>query len=161
MDVLVAHLREYCLVYAVGAACVLPIIYLPRRYSVPIIFDTVEIAIYMVIMHVVVWLLVNLARWFRENSSMKALDASGRPLDAPTWDTPLLTFWQRELYDPAWVFWVEVALAALIVLAVWRYRPMRVKRPRKRRAFKNEMPGRGQRSVRGGGARPAPPGRGR
>ncbi len=152
MDVVIEHLKEYYILYAIVVVCLLPLLYLTRRYSLPAIFYTVEITIYLCLMHLVVWLVVNLARWFRENSSMKALAEDGRPMDAPTWQTPLLEFWKRDAYDPSWVVWLEVVAVALIVFAVWRYRPMRVKRTRKRRTFKNETSGRGQTAMRPGGA---------
>ena len=38
MDVVAEHLKEYYILYAIVIACLLPILYVTRRYCVPIIF---------------------------------------------------------------------------------------------------------------------------
>jgi hypothetical protein len=131
MEAVLAHLTDYWVAYAAGFVCLLPLLYVTRSYSVPIIFYTVEMLIYMGIMHVVMWVIVVTARWFKEQSSMKAL---GDPERAPEWQTPLLEFWQRAEYNPPFVFWVEVVLVGVIIVGVYRLRPPKVKRKPKRRA---------------------------
>ncbi len=133
MDAVAAHLSEYYLYYLIGVAALLPVLYLTRRWSGPLVFYTLEIAVYLGFMHLVMWALVGLTRWFAENSSMKALREDGRPIDAPDWGTPLLEFWQQEEYQPGWVFYMEIVAALLIIGLVWRYRPMRVQRRKERR----------------------------
>lgn len=160
MEPVITHLREYQSAYIAGAVCLLPIIFLTRRYSVPLILYTVEIAIYLSLMHLGIWLLVNLTRWFKEQSSMRALQSDGRPVDAPDWQTPLLTFWDRELYQPGWLVWVELVGVAIIVVLVIRYRPLKLQRKRawhftdKSEKKKASRPGAGARtavSARSGG----------
>ena len=134
MDVVLDHLREYGLVYLAGLAVVAPLIYFTRKWSVPVILYTVEITIYWAGMHTLVWVLVKVTRWFKQESSMKALRADGVPEDAPTWGTPYLEFWRRELYDPAWVVYLELTFAVIIIYLVWRYRPMKIQRRGRRQA---------------------------
>jgi len=143
MDVVLEHLKEYYVAYVVVVICALPVLFFTRKWSVPIILYAIEVAIYLGLMHLAFFLLVRLTRWFKENSSMRALREDGRPVDAPEWGTPLLEFWKREAYDPSWIIWVEVAVAVLIVFLVWRYRPMRVQRKRKR---PGAAPGKGKKS---------------
>ncbi|HEX72429.1 MAG TPA: hypothetical protein ENN65_03840 [Candidatus Hydrogenedentes bacterium] len=133
MDAVTAHLSEHYLYYIIGAAALLPVLYLTKRWSAPLVFYTLEIAVYLGLMHLVMWGLVGLTRWFAENSSMKALREDGKPIDAPDWGTPLLEFWQQEAYQPGWVYYVEIVAALLIIVLVWRYRPMRVQRRKDRR----------------------------
>lgn len=130
MAAVLAHLEEYWMAYALLAVCLIPILYVTRRYSVPFIQYTVEIVLYIAIMHVAAWCIVAVTRWFKEQSSMKALQEDGRPVDAPEWTTPFFEFWNRELYTPPWLVWVEVVAAVLIVIAVFRFRPMRIQHKR-------------------------------
>lgn len=131
MEAVLAHFTEYWIAYAAGLVCLLPILYVTRSYSLPIIFYTVEMVLYICIMHVVMWTLVIIAKWFKEQSSMRAL---GDPERAPEWQTPLLEFWVREEYNPPGLFWVEVVFVVVIIAAVYRYRPPKLKRKPKRRA---------------------------
>jgi len=134
MDVVLEHLQEHYLVYVAVLVVALPLVYFTRKWSVPVILYTIEICIYMVIMHTAVFLLVMVTRWFKQESSMKALRPDGTPEDAPTWGTPYFEFWRRELYDPAWIVYVELAFILVIVLLVWRYRPMKIQRKGRRQA---------------------------
>ncbi len=138
MEVLVAHFRDYALYYGISLVVLVPLLYATRKYSLPIIFYTLETVIYLGLMHIAVWLLVTVTRWFAENSSMRALREDGRPLDAPEWGTPLLEFWRREAYDPQWLVYVEIVAILLIILLVWKFRPLRIKYKGKRRQFANE-----------------------
>lgn len=131
MEAVLAHFTEYWIAYAAGVVCLLPIIFVTRAYSVPILLYTVEMVLYICIMHVVMWTLVIIGKWFKEQSSMRAL---GDPERAPEWQTPLLEFWVREEYNPPAIFWVEVAFAVIIVVGVYRFRPPKVKRKPKRKA---------------------------
>jgi hypothetical protein len=129
MDQVLAHLQEYYVAYGLVALGLLPIIYATRRYSVPLIFYTIEIIIYLIAIHVAVWAVVVTARWFKEQSTMRVL-SDGSPVAAPDWSTPLLEFWQRDLYSPSWLVWLEVVLALIVVGLVFKYRPMRVQQKR-------------------------------
>ena len=128
MDVLLAHVQENAVLYGVGVAFALPLVYLTRKYSVPAILYTVEYTIYACIMHLVVWMLVGATRWFKESSSMRALREDGKPIDTPEWGTPLLNFWDTDAYDPVVIWKVEVACLVVILLLMWRYRPMKIQR---------------------------------
>lgn len=123
----VEHLKEYYLIYILFLGCAIPLVYVTRRYSVPFIFYATETIIYMMLMHAAVGVMTRVAAWFKDQSSMKrAFDIKGAP--APEWTTPWLQFWDRELYKPETLFYVEIVFALIILTLVWRYRPMRVKR---------------------------------
>lgn len=121
------HLKEYYGFYIVVTILVAPGIYFTRRWSIPIIAYVLETIIYIASMHLVVGLVTRVARWFKDQSSMKrAFDTKDfRP---PDWTTPWLEFWNKEAYIPQTVFYVETAFAIIIILLVWRYRPIRVRR---------------------------------
>ena len=70
-------MQENAVLYGAIAVCTAPLIYLTRKYSVPAILYLVEFVIYACVMHVVMWLLVKVTRWFKEQSSMKALNEDG------------------------------------------------------------------------------------
>ena len=44
-----------------------------------------------------------------------------------------IEFWNRDLYDPNWIFYMEIVFFVLVLLAVLRYRPMKVQRKRNRK----------------------------
>ena len=138
MEAVLAHLKEYYVLYGAALLVLAPALYFTRKYSLPIIFYVLETIVYLCMMHTAMWLIVSLTRWFAENSSMRALREDGRPMDTPEWGTPLLNFWQVESYDPHWVVYVEAAAALIIMLLVWRYRPLRIKYKGKKRHFANE-----------------------
>ena len=132
MEELLAHFQSNAIGYGIGGVCLVPIIFVTRKYSVPFILYIVEFCIYATAMHIAMWCLVGLTRWFKEQSSMQALREDGRPADAPEWGTPLLEFWKREDYDPNWVWIVELVLLGIIVALMWRLRPMKIQRKPKR-----------------------------
>lgn len=132
MEELIAHFQENAMGYGIGAVCAAPIIYVTRKYSVPFILYILEFSIYATAMHVVFWLLVVVTKWFKEQSSMRALREDGKPEDAPEWATPLIEFWKKEDYNPSWIWIVEVVFLVIILLLMWRYRPMKIQRKPKR-----------------------------
>ncbi|HPO17045.1 MAG TPA: hypothetical protein PLI09_26655 [Candidatus Hydrogenedentes bacterium] len=138
MDLVVTHLKEFYLYYLIGAVILLPAIFFTRKYSLPIIFYTLETAIYLILMHCAFYIGVKVTRWFAENSSMKALQEDGKPIDAPEWGTPFLQFWDKEAYTPAWMIYVEIVAAIIIIILVWKFRPLRIKYKPKKRQFANE-----------------------
>ena len=139
MDVVVEHLKGYAFLYVLAAIGLIPLFFVTRKWTVPFILYTIEVLIYLALMHLAVYVFVGVTRWFRESSSMKALrPEDGRPVDTPEWGTPLLQFWDKALYDPQWIIWVEVVFAFILVFLVLRYRPMKVQGKRKKRHFATE-----------------------
>jgi hypothetical protein len=132
MEQVWTHLQENAVGYGIGGVCLIPVIFVTRKYSVPFILYILEFTIYACALHVATWCLVTVTRWFKEQSSMRALREDGRPEDAPDWGTPLLEFWNREEYRPEWIWKVEVALLVVILILMWRYRPMKIQRKAKR-----------------------------
>ncbi|MFP4501642.1 MAG: hypothetical protein ACLFTT_11630 [Candidatus Hydrogenedentota bacterium] len=130
MDMVLEHVSEHQTYYIVAAivfVAVLPLIYLTRRWSVPLIQYTIETIVYVISMHFAVGLVVRVAAWFKDQSSMKRAFGT-RQEEVPEWTNPWLVFWDREAYNPDWLFWFELVAVVLIVFLVWRYRPMRVRR---------------------------------
>lgn len=133
MEVVTEHLQAHYAYYIVGALVLLPLVYIGRKYVLPGLLFTLESVIYMTLMHFSVGTLVRVTRWFKENSSMRALREDGVPVDAPEWTTPWLEFWDKTIYDPPWVFYVEIVFCILIVAAVFRYRPLKIRKGRNRK----------------------------
>ncbi len=133
MEPIIAHFQANQSTYIILGVCSLPLIFFTRKYSVPVILYLVEYAIYLFCAHSIFYAVLNLAKWFKTNSSMKALRKDGTPIDAPEWTMPYFEFWKRELYNPNWIWMTEAVLAVLILGAMWRYRPMKVQAKRIRR----------------------------
>lgn len=132
MEDVLAHLQDNMVGYGIGAVCLAPIIYVTRKYSVPFLLYIVEFLIYSAALHLVSWVLVVVTKWFKESSSMRALREDGRPEDAPEWATPLLEFWKTEEYNPNWIWKAELAALVIVLVLMWRYRPMKIQRKPKR-----------------------------
>jgi hypothetical protein len=133
MEAVLEHLKEYTVGYSILVVCLIPALFFTRKWSLPLILFTIETGIYLCIVHIVTHYIVAMTKWFKINSSMKALREDGTPVDAPTWETPLMEFWMKELYDPKWMVWVEAVLAVVIIFLVFRYRPLKVQHKSKRR----------------------------
>ncbi len=132
VETIIAHLQENMVAYAVIGVCALPLIFFSRKYSVPVILYTVEVIIYWGLIHAAMGTLVRFAAWFKDQSSMKrAFDT--KDFAPPSWSTPWMEPWNRDAYDPQWVFYLEVILALATLYAVWRYRPLRIQHKRDRR----------------------------
>jgi len=125
------HVQANIIAYVVILLCALPALYLGRKYVVPFILYTIEIIIYIGLVHVAVHLITRVAAWFRDSSSFDR--AFGHQSEPTNWTTPLLEPWDRAAYDPEWIFWFQVVTAVLIVIAVFRYRPMKVHKGRDRK----------------------------
>lgn len=126
MNAVIEHLQQHLVPYIVLAVGLIIFIYATRRYSVPIIQYALELVIYCGAMHLIVWAIAGGAAAFKRASSFKAL-AADRELEA-TWSTPLLRFWELDLYDPRWVSKLEMVFVAAIVFLVWRLRPMKIQK---------------------------------
>jgi hypothetical protein len=133
MDALITHFQTWAIAYACGAVVLLPVLFFTRRYSVPAILFAIETLIYFAVAHTVMWCIVTMATWFKNNSTMRALEKDGTMRDVADWSIPYLQFWEKELYNPQWVMYLEGVFAVLIILAVFRYRPLKVHNPHKRR----------------------------
>ncbi len=130
MDALIQHLSENWVAYVVILACAFPILWVFRKYTFPFIFWTIEWIIYCGLFHTAVHLLVRLVGWFHYNTQMEMLEENRVHMD---WATPLVEFWNREAYRPAWLFWMELVVAILFLMAMIRYRPMAVQKVKPRK----------------------------
>lgn len=134
MDVLAQHFTEWWRVYVVVAILVLPVVVIFRRYTVPAILYTVELAIYLCIVHVLLSGVVRLAGWFKDQSTMKRARGLTEQSFDPGWTTPVPRFWDLDAYNPHWLVYLEAVLALGIVFMMWKYRPMQVQRAKKKPA---------------------------
>jgi len=128
------HFQEYSYYYIFGVPVLLLLIHITRWYSVPTILYVLEYTLYAGIMHTVVHVLVRLFCWFKNNSSMNALQADGTRADPEAWTTPWKQFWNWEYYDPEWIPWMELFFLIVVAGLMIRFRPFRPTK-RRRRAY--------------------------
>lgn len=126
--IITEHLKEHAVYYGGGAAVLLPIIIIFRKWSLPAIFFAVETVIYLVIMHITMAGVVRGSAWFKGETQMEAIRDR---VAGPDWTTPFYAFWRKEDYLPETIFYVEIGIAVAIIFAVIRYRPLNYKRRRK------------------------------
>lgn len=127
MEVVITHVQTHAVAYFFGGVALVPLFFFFHRYLVPVLQWAIEIAIYMVGVHVVTHYVTALVAWFRRESSSEFL--AGR--EFVNWSTPLLRFWDREAYEPIGIFYFEVAALVCITVLVLKMRPMKVQRSQK------------------------------
>lgn len=130
---LIEHLKTHQGAYiAVGivAAAVFAVF---RRFAAPIVAKVLEVSIYCSAMHVAVALFVRMVAWFKGETSLRALHETGEDL-MPDWTTPFIQFWNRDLYQPRWLVYLELAFVVIILGLVWRFRPIFIKPKRQKTA---------------------------
>lgn len=131
-SLLSVHVQTNLTAYIIGCALAVPFIYFTRKWTVPAILYTLEISIYLAIMHIIVHLVVGLTAWFKTNSSIRALNKEGVPVDAVFWATPVVRFWDKTLYDPQWIAYMECAFIVVTTILVLKFRPMHTQKPKPR-----------------------------
>lgn len=130
MDSLIQFVQENAVLLGIIAIAVIPLGYVYRQYTFPLLFHSCEGLIYASIWHAVLWSMVSLATWFKNASSMEALDDVTRA----DWSIPLMAPWDRAAYDPSWVFFLEVAGWVAILYIIIFIRPVGTKNRYKREA---------------------------
>ena len=131
MDALQEHLREHYKLYVGIILVLLPPVVFFRRYSIPAILYAVEFVIYCLLMHSILGGVTRLVSWFKTESAMKR--AFDRLADTnPGWTTPFVHFYDRTLYNPTWLFYVEIVAVVGIVVLMWKYRPLRAQKKSQR-----------------------------
>lgn len=127
MDPIVQHLQDNLAVYAVAAAVLLPVAYVFRRQVVPFIYHTFEYLVYCTLTHILLGGFTRAASWFHEQTTFhNAIEAKRGPTN---WTTPISTnFWHKELYNPEWLFYMEIVLALGLLYVVVVIRPIRHRR---------------------------------
>jgi hypothetical protein len=114
-----AHVQENLVVYAVGAAILLPAIIFSRKYLMNYLWWPSEFLVYVASFHFLVKSIIFCAAWFKQNTRMYWEDRI-----RPDWSTPLYQIWNPDLFNPRWVFYLEITVFVLILYFMVRYRPM-------------------------------------
>jgi len=133
-------LNDPLFVGVIAAAIFLPIILITRKYSLPAILYVVEYTAYCVVAHLTVGGLTRTFSWFKSQTTFEALDDTGME-DRLGYTTPFnLDFWQKELYNPEWLFWLELGIAVALLYVVVMMRPLKFggKNNRQRRLAKKK-----------------------
>lgn len=130
MDAIVAHLQDKWMAYTAILVCSVPLLYLFRKQIVPVVWYTGEMIVYIALFHMLLHGLVRLTRWFKLESTFTFMSDKADP----GWNTPVFAIWDREVYNPPWLFYLEATVAILIVAGVIRYRPFAAQKSRPREA---------------------------
>lgn len=125
MEAVLQHLRDNMIAYGVGTVCIVPVLYIFRRYTAPVIFHSIEYVIYVGVMHTVMAGVVRFFGYFKDQTAMER--AFGQEVPDSGFTTPFMEFWKREMYSPTWLFYLEISLAAAILFIVLKYRPVNFK----------------------------------
>ena len=140
MELITQHFTEYWKYYVAGVVVLLPLIILLRRWALPLIQYTIELTIYLGLMHCIIHGILLLACWFKDQSTMKrAFDKMDENFD-PGWTTPLTRFWDYTQYAPQWIFFFELVLTGVVIYLMWQYRPLQLQRAKKKPAPPKKKP---------------------
>ena len=133
MEILTEHFQSYWMYYAIGVAVLLPPLIYFRRWSLPLIQYAVEYVIYLGLIHVGLATVVRVAGWFIDQSTMKRARGLVGEDYHPGWKIPLREFWNRELYNPVWLFYAEIVVAALLFVLMVRIRGIGAQRKKRKK----------------------------
>jgi len=127
MNTLIANIQSNAAMYAVGAVAALVITLVFRKWVLPFLYHTAEYIAYCTVAHFLLGGFVRAFSWFRGETEFKNFKGDLDPAWAP-YTTPLdLNFWQMNLYNPQWLFWLEAIMAAGLLYVVIVIRPTRLK----------------------------------
>jgi len=128
LDTIIQHIEDNLAMYVIAVALIAPLLYLFRKQTVPVMYHSVEYAIYCGVFHFLFGGLLRVGSWFRSETSFRNMDGSLAD-DFKPFTTPLnWHFWEKELYQPQAMFYVEVVAALIILYVVVFIRPTRYKR---------------------------------
>lgn len=114
-------------IYVVAVVVVVPLLYAFRRWTFPVIFHSVEGVFYFVCVHMVIAGMVRFFQYFKSETEME--NALGPGEQALAMTTPVnINFWQKDLYNPEWLFYFEIAVILGIAYVVLKLRPVNYKR---------------------------------
>jgi len=156
MEVLTEHFQSFWKYYAVAGVLLLALIIYFRRWALPLLQYTVEYCIYLGLLHVGLGTIVRVASWFKDQSTMKRARGLVGQSYNPGWETPWLRFWDRELYSPEWLLYMEIIFALVVLLLMVRIRGIGVQRTKRKRGAppkKTSEAGGYEYKARGGGSR--------
>lgn len=152
MDAILAHIQDNLTAYIIGAVFILPVLIAFRQYTGPVIFRTLEGCTYFAMFHLCVAGLTRFA-WYFKSSSQFENNAAAEEAMTP-FTTPVnLQFYQKELYSPQWIYWVEVAAILGVIYIVVVLRPVSISQKNKYKGKTNQAGARGR--ARSGQKRPA------
>lgn len=121
----VQHVVDRWELYTGLVVALLPLLYLTRKVTWPIIAYGLTILIYTVIMHAAIHVILVLATWFRGATAFKVLEDGTTVQPAPL-TSPLLEPWVIEQYNPTAVFYLEVVCFVGILVMIYYFQPMRL-----------------------------------
>lgn len=120
---LIEHVQDHYVAYIVGAVVALIVILVFHRYALPPVLKALELTGCVIAMHVVVGTFVRVLSWFKGATQFRGLKQSIEDVD-PGFKTPFFEFWNKDLYEPPWVVYLELGFAAAIVVLILYFRPM-------------------------------------
>lgn len=128
MELVFQHVQEHLRLYLLVTALVVPLLYLFRKQTLPVLYHAAEYFIYCIVFHLLVGAMLRVGTWYRLETSFRNQDGSTAANYEP-FTTPLnLHFWEKELYNPQWFFYLEAAVAVGFLYLVIVVRPMRFKK---------------------------------
>jgi hypothetical protein len=135
-DTIAAHVQAHAAAYAVGGVIFLIVAIVLRKFVLPLLYHTGEYLLYFAVAHSFIAGFVRVFSWFREETEFKNFKGELPPTWTP-YTTPMnLNFWQKALYNPHWLFWVELAIAAGLLYVVVMIRPTRLRH----KTYKSKRP---------------------
>lgn len=120
----IEHIQQNMNAYIGGGVVALIIIVIFRRIMVPVVLKALEVSVYFAAMHLAVSTAIRALNWFQIASSEMANDPG------PGWTTPRVEFWNKELYNPEWLIYMELGFCAVILVVVYFFRPLYIKPPK-------------------------------
>ncbi|MFP6581600.1 MAG: hypothetical protein VCD00_03475 [Candidatus Hydrogenedentota bacterium] len=123
MEPIITLARENVGPLAFLGVILVPLFIIYQKKAMPVVFHSVEYCVYVLLGHYVLWLMVSVADWYKEQTAMDAAEA----VRSATFTTPanLLTenFIERSLYSPTWLYYFELVMMFVLLYVVVVVRP--------------------------------------
>jgi hypothetical protein len=127
MDEVIAHVQENLTGYLIVLGCALPIIIIFRKQTFPFIGLCFESALYFSIIHLILAGIVRFFGWFKKESTFERALSDGNPNLQQSFTTPLTEpWWDKTLYHPEGLIYLELAFIVLVIIVTFKYRPLDV-----------------------------------
>lgn len=117
------YVHDHYVAFIVGAVVAAILILALRRYAVPLVLKALELVGCVIAMHVVVGTFVRVLSWFKAATRFRGLKQSIEDMD-PGFKTPFFEFWNKDLYEPSWLIYLELGFVAAIIVLILYFRPV-------------------------------------
>lgn len=123
MEPIITLARENVGPLAFLGVILVPLFIIYQKKAMPAVFHSIEYCVYVLLGHYVIWLMVSVADWYREQTIMDAAEVGRSGTYTTPADLLTLNFIDRSLYSPTWLYYFELVMMFVLLYVVVVVRP--------------------------------------